>query len=47
VLAERVVDGDSAVRVELRTLLDSRVLPLLGPLALRPFMPLLMAHVCG
>ncbi|GFR40155.1 hypothetical protein Agub_g711, partial [Astrephomene gubernaculifera] len=46
-LAERVVDGDSAVRAALRSLLHESVLPLLGPDALRPFMPVVMAHVCG
>lgn len=46
-LAERVVDGDEGVRSALRTLLGGSVLPTLGPDAVRPFMPIVMAHVCG
>ncbi|KAG2501063.1 hypothetical protein HYH03_000882 [Edaphochlamys debaryana] len=46
-LAERVVDGEPGVRSQLRSLLGGSVLPLLGPDALRPFMPVLMSHVCG
>ncbi|KXZ43238.1 hypothetical protein GPECTOR_96g704 [Gonium pectorale] len=46
-LAERIVDGDSAVRAEMRGLLGGSVLPVLGPDAVRPFMPVIMAHVCG
>ncbi|PNH00248.1 Testis-expressed sequence 10 protein, partial [Tetrabaena socialis] len=46
-LSERVVDGDSGVRSATRALLHDRVLPLLGPDTLRPFMPVVMAHVCG
>ncbi|EFJ52309.1 hypothetical protein VOLCADRAFT_86599 [Volvox carteri f. nagariensis] len=46
-LAERIVDGDSSVRSALRELLHGSVLPLLGQDALRPFMPVVMAHICG
>ncbi|KAG2448880.1 hypothetical protein HYH02_006229 [Chlamydomonas schloesseri] len=46
-LAERIVDGDPGVRSELRRLLGESVLPVLGADALRPFMPMVMAHVCG
>ncbi|GLI64097.1 hypothetical protein VaNZ11_007270 [Volvox africanus] len=46
-LAERIVDGDSSVRSTLRDLLNNSVLPVLGSDVLRPFMPVLMAHVCG
>ena len=46
-LAERVVDGDESVRTALRAFLSSCVLPVLGPDAVRPFMPIIMAHVCG
>ncbi|GIL45606.1 hypothetical protein Vafri_2810, partial [Volvox africanus] len=46
-LAERIVDGDSSVRSALRDLLNNSVLPILGSDVLRPFMPVVMAHVCG
>lgn len=46
-LADRVTDGESPVRKELKTLLQDKLLPLLSPLALGPFVPLLMAHVCS
>lgn len=46
-LAERAVDGDAAVRATLRALLREHVLPLLEPKVIRPFMPVIMAHVCG
>lgn len=45
--AERVADGDKAVRGALRDLLGSTLLPAMGPAALAPFVPLLMAHVCA
>lgn len=45
--AERVTDGDAAVRAALRQLLSGTLLPALAPPALAPFVPLLMAHVCA
>lgn len=45
--AERVADGDGGVRAALRALLGGTLLPALGPAALAPFVPLLMAHVCA
>jgi hypothetical protein len=44
-LAERVSDAESEVRAGLLGLLRDVVLPGLGPSALAPFLPLLMAHV--
>ena len=44
-LAERVGDGESAVRQALRSLMRERVMPLLSAGAVRPFMPVVMAHV--
>ena len=46
-VAERVGDPDQAVRQALRALLRERVMPLVDGAALRPFMPVIMAHVCG
>ena len=41
-------DAAAAVRAALRDeLLRGALLPLLGPAALAPFVPLLMAHVCA
>ncbi|KAL4439859.1 hypothetical protein ABPG75_002860 [Micractinium tetrahymenae] len=45
--AERITDGDKAVRAALRELLSGTLLPALGPAALAPFVPLMMAHVCA
>ena len=45
--AERVADTDSGVRAALRDLLRGTLLPALGPRALAPFVPLLMAHTCA
>jgi pre-rRNA-processing protein IPI1 len=44
-LAPRLSDGDASVRTALLATLRSAVLPALGPAALSPFMPLVMAHV--
>jgi pre-rRNA-processing protein IPI1 len=44
-LAPRLSDGEPSVRTSLLTCLRSAVLPALGPSALSPFMPLLLAHV--
>lgn len=44
-LAERVSDTEKEVRTGLMALLGEVVLPGLGPAALAPFLPLLMAHV--
>ena len=44
-LAEHVADADASVRTSLRDLLKSVVLPGLGPAALAPFLPLIMAHI--
>lgn len=44
-LAPRLSDGEASVRTALLTTLRSAVLPALGPSALSPFMPLVMAHV--
>lgn len=44
-LAPRLSDGEGPVRAALLTTLRAAVLPALGPSALSPFMPLLMAHV--
>ncbi|GAB4823624.1 hypothetical protein N2152v2_010670 [Parachlorella kessleri] len=46
-LSERITDGDKSVRSALREALAAPVLPTLGPAALGPFVPLLMAHVCS
>lgn len=48
-MAERVGDGDAAVRQALRALLREQVLPQLNAGMVRPFMPVLMAHMsrCG
>lgn len=46
-LAERAVDGDAAVRSALRSLLREQVMPHLEARVIRPFMPVLMAHICG
>jgi len=44
-LTPRLSDGEPSVRTALLTTLRGAVLPALGPSALNPFMPLLMAHV--
>ena len=44
-LAERIGDADKEVREALLALLGDGVLPALGPAALAPFLPLLMAHI--
>ena len=46
-LAERIADSDQAVRAALRGLLREGVLLLLDATAVAPFMPLVMAHLCG
>ncbi len=46
-LMERVADADSSVRQALQALLRDRMCPLVAPGQLRPFMPLIMAHVAG
>lgn len=38
-------DGDPDVRLALRSLMRERVMPLLQPGVVRPFMPVIMAHV--
>jgi pre-rRNA-processing protein IPI1 len=43
-VVEHVTDADSGVRSALRDLLRDVVLPCLGPAALAPFTPLIMAH---
>ncbi|MEW5311739.1 MAG: hypothetical protein WDW38_003427 [Sanguina aurantia] len=45
-IADRITDSEGDVRKALRLLLKG-ALPLAGLGVLRPFMPLLMAHVCG
>ena len=45
--AARVADADAGVRSALRDLLRGTLLPALGPAALAPYVPLLMAHVCA
>ncbi|PRW33261.1 Testis-expressed sequence 10 [Chlorella sorokiniana] len=45
--AERISDGEAAVRTALRELLSSTLFPALGPASLAPFVPLLMAHICA
>jgi hypothetical protein len=44
-VAERVADGDAGVRQALRVLLSEHAFNKLPPGAIRPFMPVLMAHV--
>lgn len=44
-LAEHVTDAEASVRAALRDLLGNVVLPGLGPAALAPFLPLIMAHI--
>ena len=44
-LAERISDAEADVRSGLLALLRDVVLPALGPAALAPFLPLLVAHV--
>jgi pre-rRNA-processing protein IPI1 len=44
-IAERVSDGDAPVRSALRHLLREHVLPRLDPGHVRPFMPVMMAHL--
>ena len=44
-VAERVGDGDADVRTALRSLMRDKVMPLMQPGAIRPFMPVVMAHV--
>ena len=46
-LAERIADPEAPVRDALHALLAAHVLAGLGPAAVAPFAPLLMAHVCG
>lgn len=46
-LVERITDGDQAVRKELKNLLQDKLLPIVTPLMLGPFVPLIMAHVCS
>ena len=46
-LAERMVDSDSGVRSQLKSLLVAHVLPKLSGGALDPFLPLLMAFICS
>ena len=41
----QVGDGDPDVRLALRSLMRERVMPLLQPGVVRPFMPVIMAHV--
>ena len=43
-LSVRLSDGDASVRTALLALLRKTVLPALGPNALAPFLPILMAH---
>lgn len=44
-LAERMSDPNGEVREQLSRLLDSQVLPGLGPSGLTPFLPILLVHV--
>ena len=44
-LAEHLADADTSVRAALKDLLKGIVLPGLGPAALAPFLPLMMAHI--
>eukprot|EP00798_Chlamydomonas_sp_ICE-L_P013490 gene13490-19348_t len=46
-IAERVGDPDQGVRVAMRALLREQVMPAIHAGALRPFMPVIMAHVSG
>ena len=46
-LAERITDENSGVRQALRAFLKDIVLPLLDASSLQPYMPVLMAHLCG
>ena len=43
---ERVADSDSDVRTALQSLLRERMVPVLEGGVLRPFLPMIMAHVC-
>ena len=42
-----IADNDKAVRAALHEMCSHVILPLLGPEALAPFLPLLMAHISG
>jgi pre-rRNA-processing protein IPI1 len=46
-LAERIVDADKPVRIEFQNLFRSTILPILPPEALGPFLPIIMAQLCG
>ncbi|CAD7697967.1 unnamed protein product [Ostreobium quekettii] len=46
-IGERCTDNDGRVRTTLLRLMSKWVLPLLGVHAFRPFLPLLMAHICS
>ncbi|KAG1657712.1 hypothetical protein FOA52_002516 [Chlamydomonas sp. UWO 241] len=46
-VTERVADGDAGVRQALRVLLSEHAFNKLPPGAIRPFMPVLMAHVAS
>ncbi len=45
-LVERMADGDAEVRKALARLLREQCIPNIEGGALRPFMPMIMAHVC-
>lgn len=45
-LVERMADGDADVRKALVRLLREQCIPNVESGALRPFMPMIMAHVC-
>lgn len=45
-LVERMADSEQGVRQAVQILLKEHVVPLVPGAALRPFMQLIMAHVC-
>jgi pre-rRNA-processing protein IPI1 len=45
-VVERMADSDEDVRKAAQQLLRSQMVPLIPSASMRPFMPMIMAHVC-